>query len=279
MKRQWIEPGNATLSIVQQVRLASLPRATYYYKPVPISERDQHLMREIDGIYTRWPFFGARRISFELKQRGHCCGRRHTGTLMSLMGLEAIYPRKRLSIRNPEHKVFPYLLRNVQIDRPNQVWSTDITYIRLNGGFVYLVAVMDWRSRYVLSWRLSNTLDGSFCREALSEALEINEPEIFNSDQGSQFTDGDFIKLLERRGIKISMDGKGRALDNVFVERLWRTVKYEEVYLKNYENIQECLQALTNYFNWYNRARPHQSLKYKTPEMVYFGTGALAKAS
>ena len=271
MKRSWIEPSNESSSIVNQCSLLGLPRASYYYEPTPISPADIELMNKIDRIFTESPYYGARRIAYNLKRAGHIIGRRHTATLMAFMGISAIYPKKSLSKRHPEHKIYPYLLRDVVIERPNQVWSIDITYIRLKHGFVYLVAVIDWYSRYVLSWRLSNTIDGSFCREALLDALRIATPEIFNSDQGSQFTDEKFTTILLGHGIKISMDGKGRALDNVFVERLWRTVKYEEVYIKYYDSIPECRSSLAKYFIKYNKERLHQALGYQTPWEVYSG--------
>jgi putative transposase len=277
MKRQWIEPENEAVSIAAQCELLGLSRSSYYYIPVPISSEDQLLMGKIDEIYTESPSYGARRISQALKRKGYYIGRRHTATLMVLMGISAILPTKSLSKRHPEHKIYPYLLRDVNIARPNQVWSTDITYIRLRQGFVYLTVIMDWYSRYVISWRLSNTLDGSFCREALREALTAGKPEIFNSDQGSQFTDEDFTSILSDRDIQISMDGKGRALDNVFVERLWRTVKYEEVYLKSYENMRDCYESLKAFFHKYNYERPHQSLEYKTPWEIYNGIERLKR--
>lgn len=277
MKRQWIEPENEAVSIVMQCGLLGLPRSSYYYMPVPVSLEDQLLMKKIDEIYTDSPCYGARRISQTLKRQGDHVGRRHTATLMALMGISAILPTRSLSKRHPEHKIYPYLLRGVEIMHPNQVWSTDITYIRLRQGFVYLTVIMDWYSRYVISWRLSNTLDGSFCREALHEALATAKPEIFNSDQGSQFTDEDFTSILSTREIKISMDGKGRFLDNIFVERLWRTVKYEEVYLKSYDNVRDCYASLKTFFNKYDYERPHQSLEYKTPWEIYSGMAYLKR--
>ena len=214
---------------------------------------------------------GARRISRKLKELGITCGRRHTGTLMRLMGLEAICPKKNTSKPHPDHPIYPYLLRGVEITRSNQVWSMDITYIKLKKGFVYLAAVIDWKSRYVLSYRLSNTLTADFCVEALKEALSYGTPEIFNTDQGKQFTSDEFTSVLKDRGIQISMDGRGRATDNIFVERLWRSVKYENVYLKGYETIPEAEAGLKEYFDFYNTERHHQSLGYKTPWIVYSG--------
>jgi len=227
------------------------------------------LMGLIDEEYTRHPFYGYRKMTVYLNGRGFEINGKRTGRLMRKMGLHAIYPGPKLSAPGKDSKKYPYLLRDVEVTRPNQVWSTDITYIRMPGGFVYLTAVIDWYSRYVLSWRLSNTLDSSFCIEAVEEALEYGKPEIFNTDQGVQYTSTAFISVLETRDIKVSMDGKGRALDNVFVERLWRTVKYEEVYLKVYDNVPELKRSLKDYFIFYNEVRPHQSLEYKTPERIY----------
>ncbi len=229
------------------------------------------VMNVIDEDFTELPFYGSLRMSKRLKALGHFVGRKRTRRLMALMGLEAIIPRKNTSKPNPAHPVYPYLLRDVKITRANQVWSTDITYIQLKKGFVYLVAVIDWHTRYVHSWRLSNTLTADFCVEAFKEALELGTPEIFNTDQGSQFTSDEFTSVLKAKGIQISMDGRGRALDNIFVERLWRSVKYENIYLKGYENIPQVRIGLKDYFNFYNTERYHQSLDYKTPWTVYSG--------
>jgi putative transposase len=238
-------------------------------------------MHRIDELYTENPTRGTRRISHVLWKRfGLFAGRGKVRRLMDRMGIAAIYPKKRLSMGNKQHKKYPYLLRNVEITRVNQVWSTDITYIRLKGGFVYLVAVIDWFSRYVLAWRLSTTLNTDFCVEALEEALtKYGDPEIFNTDQGSQFTSEDFTGVLLERGIDISMDGRGRALDNVFVERLWRTVKQEDIYLKDYSTVAECKKGLERFFQKYNNIREHQSLAYNYPEEIYFGSIKLSKAS
>ena len=225
----------------------------------------------IDRQFTQTPFYGARRLCVALKEMGHVVNRKKMRRLMQRMGLEAIYPKPKLSIGNKQHLKYPYLLRNILIDRPEQVWSEDITYIRLNKGFVYLTAIIDWFSRYVVSWKVSNLLDTSFCLEALEEALREGTPEIFNTDQGVQFTSKEFTEILEQKGIAISMDGKGRALDNIFVERLWRSVKYEEVYLKDYKTVQEAREGLGNYFEYYNFKRTHQSLEYKKPYEVHFG--------
>jgi len=245
-------------------------RSTAYYSPAIVSKKDLSLMHEIDRIFTAHPFYGKRRINVTLRQMGKNIGLKHTRTLMQKMGLEAIYPKKKTSIPNLSHKVYPYLLRNVEILRPNQVWATDITYIRLLQGFVYLVVVIDWFSRYVLSWKLSITIEKEFCMEALEEALKVDLPEIFNSDQGSQFTSPEFTEKLGEKQVQISMDGKGRCMDNIFTERLWRSVKYEEVYIKNYSTPLEAYQGLKEYFNFYNNVRPHQSLNYKTPAQIYF---------
>jgi putative transposase len=226
-------------------------------------------MRLLDEQYTRTPFYGIRRMTASLRQEGHNVNRKRIQRLMRLMGLEAIYPKPKLSKRDDRHKVYPYLLRGLTIERPDQVWATDITYIRLRGGFVYLVAVMDWFSRYVISWSVSVTMDVHFCLEALDDALREATPEIFNSDQGSQFTSIEFTERLRKTNVRISMDGRGRAFDNIFIERLWRSVKYEEVYLKDYENVPTCIAGLRDWFLLYNTERPHQALGYRTPQQVY----------
>ena len=227
-------------------------------------------MRLLDEQYTRTPFYGSRRMVIALRDHGWKVNRKRVQRLMQKMGIEAIYPRPRLSDAAPGHRIYPYRLRGLVIMRPNQVWSTDITYIRLRSGFVYLVAILDWFSRYVVDWEVSNTLDTSFCVSTLDRALTKAKPEIFNSDQGAQFTSTDFTTRLENAGILISMDGRGRALDNVFTERLWRTVKYEEVYLKDYTGVSDAIGNLKTYFRFYNCERPHQSLGYRTPESVHF---------
>ncbi len=228
-------------------------------------------MRLIDEQYTKTPFYGSRRMTEQLKRSGHMVNRKRIVRLMELMGLQAIYPRKNLSKLNSGHKVYPYLLRDLSIDRVNHVWSTDITYIPLTKGFMYLSAVIDWYSRYVLAWRLSNTLDTGFCLDALDEALKSGKPEIFNTDQGVQFTSSAFTGRLEAEGIRISMDGRGRALDNVFVERLWRSVKYENIYICNYDDVAALYKGLEGYFHFYNHERPHQGLNYKIPVEVHMG--------
>jgi putative transposase len=264
-----IEPGHAVLSVRRQCELVGLSRSSWSYECAPESADNLRLMRQIDEEYLRHPFKGSRQMLVWLKAQGEAANRKRVQRLMRLMGLEAIYPRPRTTARNAAHKIYPYLLRNVEILRPNHVWSTDITYIPLRGGYLYLVAVIDWYSRYVLSWRLSNTLDVGFCLEALQEALSGSKPEIFNTDQGVQFTSATFTSRLLENGVRISMDGKGRALDNVFVERLWRTVKYEEVYIKAYETARAAEANLALYFRYYNEERFHSSLANRTPGSVY----------
>lgn len=267
-----IEPEHREIPISRQCELIGLSRASYYYRPCPDAEEEYNclLMRLIDEQYTKTPFYGSRKMTTCLKKQGHKVNRKRIRHLMQMMGLEAIYPKPNLSKSMKEHKKYPYLLRDVEITQPNQVWSTDITYIRLKQGFIYLVAVIDWYSRYVLSWEISTTLDKEFCMKALNRALEYGKPEIFNTDQGVQFTSLEFTGRLENAGIKISMDGRGRALDNVFVERLWRSVKYEDVYLKDYQDVRVAKDGLRNYFQFYNAERPHQSLGNETPSEVYY---------
>jgi putative transposase len=264
--RAWIEPDHSSLSVSRQCGLLGLARSSWYYEPGGETAENLELMRRIDEEYTRHPFYGSRKMA-EL----FGVNRKRVQRLMRQMGIEAVGPKRRTTKPGRGHKIYPYLLRNVEILRPDQVWSSDITYIPLRHGFLYLVAVMDWFSRYVLSWRLSNTLEGSFCVEALDEALSISRPEVFNSDQGSQFTAIKFTQRLERLNVAISMDGKGRCLDNVFIERLWRSVKYEEVYLKDYADGWEAEQQLSRYFEFYCEERIHQSLGYQTPAMIYEG--------
>lgn len=266
-----MNPKDKSLSLRDQCRLLDLNRSSLYYKPVLVSVEEQNLMNRLDEIFTMYPFYGSRRLMVSLQAEGFDVGRDHVRTLMRKMGLEAIYPKMNLSKRNQEHKVYPYLLSDVEILAPFQVWSADITYIRMMKGFMYLVAIIDWFSRYVLSWRLSNTLETDFCVEALREALGFGMPDIFNTDQGCQFTSQDFTKILTERDIQISMDGRGRALDNVFVERLWRSVKYEDIYLKEYGDIPDLRTGLRSYFQFYNNERPHQSLGYQTPSAIHFG--------
>ena len=263
------------LPVTRQCELLDLPRSTFYHTPQPVSGEKPALMRLIDRCHLKYPFYGSRRIRDWLEDQGHTVNRKRVQRLMRTMDLVALYPKRNLSLANHAHKVYPYLLRNLRIDRPNQVWATDITYVPMRRGFVYLVAIMDWHSRKVLSWRLSNTLDTRFCVDALKEAIETyGTPEIFNTDQGSQFTSDDFTSVLKRHDIRISMDGKGRWLDNVFVERLWRSVKYEEVYLKAYDTVMAARRSLGNYFEFYNTERRHQALDRRTPDSVYFNDAA-----
>lgn len=269
-KKKLIEPEHEKLSIRRQCELLNLTRSNIYYAPVKVSEETLNIMHRIDEIFTELPFYGSRRIKEALRRDGYIIGRERVQTLMRKMGLRAIYPKKKLSNKHPEHKIYPYLLGDISIIRPNQVWSTDITYIRLRHGFIYLVAIIDWFSRYVLSWRLSNSLDVSFCIEALEEALEKGCPDIFNTDQGSQFTSNDFTGILLNKGVEISMDGKGRVFDNIFVERLWRSVKYENVYIKGYQFYRDAKEGLDIYFPFYNNSRYHESLGYKTPSEVHY---------
>jgi len=267
-----IDPEH-TLPLTQQSRIVGISRSSLYYKAVPISERDLELMRLIDEIHLKYPFYGSRRIRNELRDLGHDVGRGHVSTLMKKMGIMALYQKPRLSVPHPDHKVYPYLLRGVEIRRANHCWAADITYLPMARGFCYLVAIMDWASRRVLAWRLSNTLDASFCTEALEEAImKYGTPEIFNTDQGSQFTSEAFTEILDTHSIRISMDSRGRWMDNVFVERLWRSVKYEEVYLKSYSTLAEARRELAGYFEFYNERRRHQGLDDRTPDEVYWTT-------
>jgi putative transposase len=248
-----------------------LSRSTAYYQPAPVSAADLVLMRQIDALHLEYPFAGARMLRDFLRNDGYMSGRRHVATLMRRMGIEAVYRKPRTSQRHPAHTVYPYLLRNAEITRPNHVWAADITYIPMPRGFVYLFVVLDWASRRVLAWRLSNTLTTDFCREAVQEALaSYGTPEIFNTDQGCQFTSLEFTSLLKEHGIQISMDGTGCWRDNVFVERLWKSIKYEEVYLHAYETVSAAQQGLERYLTFYNQTRPHRALDGHTPDGVYF---------
>jgi putative transposase len=258
------------LSISRQCELLGLARSSYYYELATQSQENLELMALIDRQYTDCPFYGSRRMAAWLsKETDQEVNRKRVQRLMRLMALEAIYPKQKLSQPGNGHKIFPYLLRDVKIQRPDQVWSTDITYVGLPSGFMYLAAVIDWYSRYVIAWRLSNTLDGSFCIDMLNEALASGRPEVFNTDQGAQFTAEAFTSVLLGANVAVSMDGKGRCLDNVFVERLWRSVKYEEIYLRRHETVPALSQGLSRYFGFYNTQRLHQSLDYRTPAEVY----------
>ena len=264
-----VDRRHPSLSVVRQCTLLDISRSGLYYQPVGISEEDLTLMKLIDRQYLVTPFYGARKIAAWLKNQNYSVNRKRVRRLMQLMGLKAIYRRPRTSQPAPEHKIYPYLLGGMKITRPNQVWAADITYIPMARGFLYLVAIIDWHSRYVLSWRLSNTLETSFCLEALEEALRKGKPDIFNTDQGAQFTGEAFTGLLHKHGVRVSMDGKGSYNDNLFIERLWRSVKYEEVYLKAYQDGRDARISLGNYFRFYNTERPHQALGYRTPAEVY----------
>ena len=268
------------LPITRQARVLSISRGSVYYKPRPVSPEDLRVMRRIDELHLERPFAGARMMRDFLNREGFSIGRRHVATLMKRMGIEAIYRRPNTSKPAPGHKIYPYLLRGVKVERPNQVWATDITYIPMARGFVYLVAVVDWFSRRVLSHRVSITMEADFCVEALEEAIgKYGKPSIFNTDQGSQFTSEAFIGVLTKNAIAISMDGKGSWRDNVFVERLWRSVKYEEVYLKAYDSVGEARASLGRYLDFYNRNRPHSSLDRRTPDEAYFNPSPLAAAA
>jgi putative transposase len=269
-RRAVVEPGHEALSITRQCALLGISRSGFYYRPVGISDEDLACMRIMDEVFTKRPYYGSRRLRDALRERGHPIGRDHVRRLMRLMGLEAIYPKRRLSVRNGDHKVYPYLLRDLAIIRPDQVWCSDITYLRLRGGFAYLVAVMDWFSRYVLSWELSMSLESGFCVSALRTALAGSRPSIFNSDQGCQYTSAAFTNALLDAGVRISMDGRGRVFDNIMIERLWRTVKYEEVYLKDYPDLFAARESLGEYFGFYNEERRHSGLAGQTPSAVYW---------
>lgn len=271
-KRRLIEHNHENLSIRRQCDLLNINRSSLYYERRPMSRELLNLTNRVDEIYTRYPFYGKRRMRAHLKKEaGVNVGLEKIRRIYQKLGLEAIYPKPKLSLKNKEHKIYPYLLRDIAIVRVNQIWSTDITYIRLKKGFVYLVAIIDWFSRYVLDFEVSVTLEADFCIETLERCLLKRRCEIFNTDQGSQFTSNKFTSLLLDKGIQISMDGRGRALDNVFVERLWRSLKYECVYIHDFETIQETIEKLRRYFWYYNNERPHQALNYKTPTEIYFG--------
>jgi putative transposase len=273
-----IEGSHPSLSVRRQCELLSLSRSGFYYEPTGESPENLRLMRRLDCEYTRRPYYGVARMTEWLRRKGEQINPKRVRRLMRVMGLEAIYPKKRLSVHGEGHKRYPYLLNGLLVDRPDQVWCADITYIGLRRGFAYLVAVLDWHSRYVLSWALSGSLETGFCLEALEDALLEARPEIFNTDQGVQFTSEAFTGRLERDGVRISMDGRGRVFDNIFVERFWRSVKYEEVYLNEYGDPGEARGRLREYIRFYNRERPHQALEYRTPAEVYFaGRGGLRR--
>ena len=274
-----IDTGH-NLPITRQAQLLELSRSTVYYRPQPTSDADLALMRQIDALHLDHPFAGARMLRDLLRQDGCTVGRKHVATLMRLMGIEALYRKANTSRRHPEHRIYPYLLRGLTFDRPNQVWAMDITYLPMARGFIYLVVVLDWATRRILAWRLSNSLTADFCVEALEEAIaRYGAPEIMNTDQGSQFTGSEFIATLERHHIAISMDGKGCWRDNVFVERLWKTIKYEEVYLHAYDTVSAAKESLTRYISFYNGRRPHTALDRQTPDAAYFNWLPLAAAA
>ena len=267
-----IGKAEPSISLSRQAELMTISRSSIYYQP-KVDPEDILIMNAIDEIFTACPFYGHRRIREDLKtEHGIFIGRKRTLSIMKEMGLEAIYPKKKLNLSLPDsrHKKFPYLLTDVKIIKPNQVWGTDITYVRMKNGFAYLTAILDWFSRYVIAWRLSSTLENDFCIQALKEALKINIPNFHNSDQGSQFTSFEYLEILEKALVNISMDGRGRCMDNIFTERLWRTVKYENVYLNDYLDYEETHQGLSEYFTFYNERRKHQSLGYKAPAQIYF---------
>src|ERR1700690_1333281 len=271
--RPLVEHGHPEISVRRQCELLGVNGSGLYYDPVGESKENILLMRLLDEQYTRAPFYGSRKMTEWLIAQGYEVNRKRISRLMDVMGIEAVYPKPKLSQPGEGHKIYPYLLRGVAVERINQVWSTDITYIRMAQGFVYLVAVMDWFSRYVLSWSLSLTMEIDFCVEALRSALRRGPPEIFNSDQGSQFTSEKFTDELAAKDIAISMDGRGRCMDNIFIERLWRSLKYEEVYLKDYTSVTEARTGIERYFRFYNQERLHQSLDYRTPAGIYLARG------
>lgn len=280
-KRATVEPDHPILSVSAQCELLELPRASYYRTPSLESEENLMLMRLIDELYTRHPSMGSRSIRDRLRLRGHTVNRKRVQRLMNIMGIQSLAPqKKKTTVPAPGHKIYPYLLRNLDIVRPDQVWSSDFTYIRLKRGFVFLTAVMDWHSRYVLSWEISVTMDEGFCISALERALRRHgAPEISNTDQGSQYTGAAYTSVLKDHGVKISMDGRGRATDNIMIERLWRTVKYDDIYLKDYETVAQLTAGLREFFDDYNNERPHSSLGGKTPADVYFGAASLRQAA
>ena len=270
-RRMFVEYGQTDLSVNRQCNLLSLHRSGVYYVTRGECALNLRLMDRLDELYTEMPFYGSRKFCEQLRREGFEVNRKRIRRLMRVLGLEAIYPHPRLSCRNPEHRVFPYLLRGLAIEAPNVVWSTDITYIRLTQGFAYLVAIIDWYSRYVIAWTLSNTLDVPFCLEALETAFRCQKPKILNSDQGCQFTSTAFTQRVLAEGVQMSMDGRGRALDNIFIERLWRSVKYELIFINEYTSLSEVRRALSLYFDFYNTKRLHQALNYQTPQQVHFG--------
>ena len=269
----YLDKSEHEIPLYRQCELLGISKSAAYYDPVPLSHEDLTLMKYIDKNHTDFPSYGARTMAHQLTlDMGYRIGRKRTGTLMENMGIEAVYPKPRLSLNNKPHQVFPYLLKNIPILKPNHVWSADITYIRMKYGFLYLVVFMDWYARYILSWRLSDSLKTDFCIEAAENALTVNVPDIINVDQGVQFTDKEMISIWQNQKIQISMDHKGRCFDNIFTERFWRSLKYEEVYLKDYQTVYEANQSIGEYIEKYNTRRLHQSLGYKTPAQIYYKT-------
>ncbi len=274
-RKALVEREHEELSLVRQCQLLGISRSSLYYRAKAVSDSELELLRRLDELYLEMPFYGSRRMTAQLKREGHDVNRKRVQRLMRKLGLQTLYPKPKLTVANPEHKIYPYLLRGVAIDKVNQVWSTDITYLPVLKGHFYLVAIMDWYSRKVLSWRISNTMDVQFCLDALEEALEeYGCPDIFNSDQGSQFTAKVFTERLRTAGAQVSMDGRGRCHDNIFIERLWRSLKYELIYLKSFEDGNHLNQEVKKWFSWYNQLRLHQSLDYKTPDEIYFDGAA-----
>lgn len=270
-RKALVEPEHGGLSIVRQCQLLHINRSSLYYQAKAVSDLELELLRRLDELYLELPFYGSRRMTAQLRREGHEVNRKRVQRLMRKLGLHPLYPKPKLSVLNPEHKIYPYLLRDIDIKSVNQVWSTDITYLPVLKGHFYLVAMMDWYSRKVLSWRISNTMDVQFCLDALEEALQDYRcPQIFNSDQGAQFTAKAFTEMLKAAGAQVSMDGRGRCHDNIFIERLWRSLKYELIYLKTFEDGNELNQEVKQWFRWYNQHRLHQSLNYKTPDEIYF---------
>lgn len=280
-KRTMVQPDHQELTISAQCELLELPRASYYRSPAPESDENLSLMHLIDELYTRHPSMGSRQIRDRLRLRGHAVNRKRVQRLMNVMGIASLAPqKKKTTVPAPGHKIYPYLLRNLLVNQPDQVWASDFTYIRLKRGFVFLTAVMDWHSRYVLSWEISVTMDEGFCVSALERALRRHgAPEVSNTDQGSQYTGATYTGVLKEHGVKISMDGKGRATDNIMIERLWRTVKYDDIYLKDYETVEQLIAGLRIFFDDYNNERPHSSHGGKTPAQIYFGTAAYRQAA
>jgi len=273
-----IEPENGDISIKRQCEILGIPRSSAYYASRRDVKTDEELKRVLDAEYTKTPFFGIKRMAVRMRDMGYKVGEKRVRRLMREMGLMAVYPKKRTSIPDNAHRKYPYLLKDVEVEHPDHVWCTDITYIRLKQGFAYLMAILDWHSRYVVGWELSTTMEASFCADTLRNALSLGKPAIFNTDQGSQFTSGTFTDVLKDAGIEISMDGRGRVFDNIFVERFWRTVKYEDVYMRGYETVNEARKGLERYFEFYNYERPHQSLGYRTPWQAYVGSDGAAAA-